>query len=147
MIVFLTHKINPKSFLSNFWGSLQIYCLKFKIYPHLFSTDPRLSRPTRSRDLLLRALLNLFFVEFDKSRLSQPARYFARPIATCFVLSNLTTLACCDPNGTSCARTTFDYSHTAKPLRSLLNIKACFMFCSLNRGFRSSYCRIWNQTL
>ena len=22
MIVFLTHKINPKSFLSNFWGSL-----------------------------------------------------------------------------------------------------------------------------
>ena len=23
MIVFLTHKINPKSFLSNFWGSLQ----------------------------------------------------------------------------------------------------------------------------
>ena len=29
MIVLLTHKINPKSFLSNFWGSLQIDLILF----------------------------------------------------------------------------------------------------------------------
>ena len=41
MIVFLTHKINPKSFLSNFWGSLQKAITITTIDKHTFFFFPK----------------------------------------------------------------------------------------------------------
>ena len=41
MIVFLTHKINPKSFLSNFWGSLQFQNSRHYLF-NLYSENDKI---------------------------------------------------------------------------------------------------------